>query len=34
MIEFKKVFVDTSIFIYFLEGNKKFIEKANDFFKY
>ena len=34
MIGFKKAFVDTSLFIYFLEGNKKFIEKANDFFKY
>jgi predicted nucleic acid-binding protein len=34
MIEFKTVFVDTSVFIYFLEENKRFIEKANDFFEY
>ena len=34
MIEFKKVFIDTTIFIYFLEENKNFIEKVNGFFKY
>ncbi len=34
MIGFNKVFIDTSIFIYFLEENKYFIEKVNGFFEY
>lgn len=34
MKEIKRIFVDTSIFIYFIEGHEIFGNNANDFFKY
>ena len=37
MIDFKKVFVDTAPFIYFIEkdsNNPQYYEKVKDFFKY
>ena len=34
MIEFKRVFVDTSLFIYLLEDNKEYGDKVAHFIKY
>lgn len=34
MIDFNKVFVDTAVFIYFLENNVVFGEKARSFFNF
>ncbi|MBC8184804.1 PIN domain-containing protein [candidate division KSB1 bacterium] len=34
MIEFKKAFIDTCLFIYFVEENIHFIEKVDGFFKF
>ena len=34
MIEFNRVFLDTSIFIYFFEDNEKFGDKVDNFFAY
>jgi predicted nucleic acid-binding protein len=34
MIEFNKVFVDTSLFIYLLENNKEYGDKVANFINY
>ena len=34
MIEFKKIFIDTCIFIYFIEQSSKYIDRVNNFFSY